>query len=106
MAGQYADLSDEQVVHQALEAERDLVRKRFKHKLNQLENQAQLGYIRRDIARLQTEARAREIAQGIPKGALFNQHRASFGGKAIEGDAAPTKGGFLSGIVDKLTAKD
>lgn len=106
MAGQYADLTDEQLVHRALDAERDLVRKRFKHKMNQLENQAQLGDIRRDIARMQTEARSREISRGLPKGSIFNTHRGSHGGKAIDAEGGPAKGGFLSGIVDKLTAKE
>lgn len=106
MAGQYADLTDEQLVHGALDAERDLVRKRFKHKMNQLENQAQLGQIRRDIARMQTEARTREIARGLAKGSIFNIHRGSYGGKGIEAEAGAAKGGFLSGIVDKLTAKE
>ena len=106
--GQFSDLSDEQLVHQALTAERDLVSKRFKHKMNQLENQAQLGGIRRNIARMQTEARTREISQGLTKGALFAKHQGSFSGASAGGSSAPAaeKGGFLSGIVDKLTAKE
>ena len=106
MSGSFTELSDEQVVHQALEAERDLVRKRFKHKMNQLENQAQLGMARRSIARLQPEARSREIAQGLAKGSLFARHQGTFGGGAAVSGAVTEKGGFLSGIVDKLTAKE
>lgn len=103
----FTDLSDEQVVHQALTTERELVTKRFQHKLNRLENHAQLGDLRRAIARLQTEARRREIAQSLPKGSLFARHRGSFVATNATSGAAPAeKGGFLSGIVDKLTAKE
>jgi ribosomal protein L29 len=100
------ELTDEQLVHKALETERELVTKRFQHKLNRLENQAQLGGLRRSIARIRTEARKREIAGGLAKGSLLAKHRASF--VPAGGTAAPAaeKGGFLSGIVDKLTSKE
>ena len=61
MAG-HAELSDEQLVHKVLQAERDLVATRFKHKTNTLENTSTLRVIRRDIARLHTEARRRDGA--------------------------------------------
>jgi large subunit ribosomal protein L29 len=107
MATSYADLSDAELVHKVLQAERDLVAARFKHSLNQLENTAKLGVLRRDIARMRTEARTRELKSGLPKGRLLEAHRATFGGKAAASEApAAEKGGFLSGIVDKLTGKD
>lgn len=101
------DLSDEQLVHKMLQVERDLVAARFKHSTNQLENTASLGDLRKEIARLKTEARAREAANGLAKNALFERHASSFGGSS-EGSSAggAEKGGFLSGIVDKLTSKD
>ena len=52
----FTDLTDEQLVHKVLQVERDLVTARFKHSMNQLENTARLRVLRRDIARLQTEA--------------------------------------------------
>jgi large subunit ribosomal protein L29 len=105
--GVFTDLTDEQIVHRALETERELVTKRFQHKLNRLENHAQLGDLRRDIARLQTEARRREIAASAPKGTLFARHKSTFTATAAGSSAAPAeKGGFLSGIVDRLTAKE
>ena len=110
MARAFADLSDEQLVHRVLQSERDLVAARFKHSLNQLENTAKLGVLRRDIARLRTEARARELAAGLRKGDLLAKHRTSFAGAgkpAAGGETKATeKGGFLSGIVDKLTGKE
>ncbi len=102
----YAELSDQELVHRVLQAERDLVSARFKHSMNQLENTASLRHIRRDIARLRTEAREREQSGALPKDALLHQHAASFGASAGEGAAGAEKGGFLSGIVDKLTGKD
>jgi ribosomal protein L29 len=102
----HADLSDEQVVHKVLQAERDLVANRFKHKTNTLENTSALRVIRREIARLRTEARRRERDGGLAKGALLSAHSGSFT-RVSSGAVPPTeKGGFLSGIVDKLTGKE
>jgi large subunit ribosomal protein L29 len=102
-----AQLTDEQLVHRMLQVERDLVAARFRHSMNQLENTASLGGLRKEIARLKTEARQREVANGLPKNALFDQHAKTFGAsKAASSDAAAEKGGFLSGIVDKLTGND
>lgn len=102
----FAELTDEQLVHKALQIERDLVTARFKHSMNQLENTARLRVLRRDIARIQTEARTRELKAGLEKNALMARHQASFGAVRGAGAAQPEKGGFLSGIVDKLTGKD
>jgi large subunit ribosomal protein L29 len=102
-----SDLTDEQLVHQVLQTERELVAARFKHSMNQLENTARLRVLRRTIAQLRTEARARETASGLAKNALFARHTASFAASRGTAAAAPAaKGGFLSGIVDKLTGKE
>jgi len=101
------DYTDEQLVHRVLQAERELVSARFKRSMNQLENTARMRVLRREIARLRTEARARETANGLAKNALLTKHRATFGGVARPAGSAPAeKGGFLSGIVDKLTGKE
>ena len=103
----FAELNDEQLVHSILSSERDLVTKRFKHSNQQLENTAQLRDLRRQVARMRTEARAREIANDLPKGNLLHTHRQSFGGGAAESaDAEEKSGGFLSGIVDTLAGKE
>lgn len=108
MPASYTDLSDAELVHKVLQTERDLVTARFKHSMNQLENTSKLGVLRRDIARMRTEARRRERETGLPKGKLLDQHRATFAGAGKQAAEAPAqeKGGFLSGIVDKLTGKD
>lgn len=101
------ELSDQQLVFSVLEIERDVIAARFKHSTNQLENTAQLRDMRRRVASLHTEARRREIAQGLPKDSLMHQHRRDFGGSSVVLDSdSPEKGGFLSGIVDKLTASE
>ena len=100
-------LSDQELTHRMFEVERELVDARFRHSAGRLENTAQLRTLRREIARIHTEARSREAAQGIANGALIREHRSSFRSE----DAAPIEapketGGFLKGIVDKLTNKD
>jgi ribosomal protein L29 len=101
------NMNDEQLVHAALAAERTLVGARFKHSMTSLENTSELKRLRREIARLQTEARRREIDGGLDKNSLMSQHRRTFGAVGeTEAPADQEKGGFLSGIVDKLTGKD
>lgn len=102
----YAELSDEQLVHKILAAERELVKAQFAHSQQQLENTALLGNLRKSVARLRTETRCRESAAGLRKNALIDQHAKSFA--AAESGAAESqeKGGFLSGIVDKLQGND
>lgn len=106
-AANYGDLSDEQLVHAVLRTERSLVRARFRHSTNQLENTAELKVLRRQVARMLTEARRREQVQGLGRDALLAGHRGTFRAEGEEqAEAAPEKGGFLSGIVDKLTGKE
>jgi len=100
------DYSDEQLVHRMLEVERDLVAARFKHSMNNLENTASIGVMRKEIARLKTEAARREREGGLSKNTLFDRHARSFGATEAPSAAAADKGGFLSGIVDKLTSND
>jgi ribosomal protein L29 len=100
------ELSDEQLVHKVFEAEQELVRTRFRLSMNQLENTASVSVLRKTIARLKTEAGRRERDKGLRKDTLVNAHRASFRGTSEAAEAAPEKGGFLSGIVDKLTGNE
>lgn len=108
MAEQLQSLSDEQLVANLQSRERELVSLRFRHSMNQLENTATLRTVRKDIARIQTEARRREVAGGLSKGALVARHAATTApaGTTETGAAAPDRGGFLKGIVDKLTGKE
>ena len=108
MSSAVQDLTDEQLVHQVLSTEHELVRAKFAHSQQQLEDTSQLARLRKQIARLKTAARAREIEQGLTKDALINTHRATYtpDAKASEDEGGEESGGFLSGIVDKLTGKE
>ena len=55
-------LGDAELVNRLGEARRELFNLRFQLATGQLDNSARLGEVRRDIARLSTLAREREIA--------------------------------------------
>jgi ribosomal protein L29 len=104
---QLKELSDLDLVRATSEAERELLVARFKRHQGQLENTAALNVIRRRVARLKTEQRAREVAGAMPKGAIERAHiveaRASRPVTSSEASSGGSGGGFLKGIVDKLT---
>ena len=104
MAIELQSLSDEQLVHALLQAERDLVDVRFRHSMGQLENTSVLRQHRRGIARMLTATREREMAQGLGKNSLMGSHVATFVARvgAADSDAGAGEGGFLSGVVDKV----
>lgn len=56
------DLSDEELVDRLAETKQELFNLRFQHVTGQLDNYARLRQLKREIARLHTELRAREIA--------------------------------------------
>jgi len=58
----YADLDDGALVDQVRDAKDQLFKLRFQLATGQLTNYARIGQMRKDIARLETELRAREIA--------------------------------------------
>ena len=93
-------LTDEQLVHNELSLERKLIDARIKKSFGTLQDSSIFAKIRKDIARLQTEATAREKKQGLAKNALKALYRKSF---------VPTKeseeagGDFLQDIADKLS---
>ncbi len=105
MTAEPKELSDADLASALMGIERELVAARFKLKMNQLENTASLRVIRRRMARLATEAGRRERASGAAKGSLVGRH-AKVGSAAASSADAPAKGGFLSGIVDKLAGKE
>ncbi|MGH9111207.1 MAG: 50S ribosomal protein L29 [Acidimicrobiales bacterium] len=58
----FHDVDDGALVDQVREAKDELFKLRFQNATGQLSNYARLGDVRRNIARLETELRAREIA--------------------------------------------
>ena len=103
----FAEMTDEQIVHRIVAAERELVRAKFAHSQQQLENTASLGTLRKEVARLKTETRNREVAAGLRKNELLDLHSKTFTADTGIGDSeGGEKGGFLGGIVDKLQGKE
>ncbi len=56
------DLGDLELIERLGETKQELFNLRFQHVTGQLDNSARLGQLRRDVARINTELRAREIA--------------------------------------------
>ena len=107
MAEAITGMTDVELIHTLLDTERELIGARMRHSMNQLENTAHLRVLRKSIARFHTEARRREMDQGLRKDALVHTHRQTYQAADASADGADAeKGGFLSGIVDKLTAQE
>jgi len=62
-AKEIRELSTEEIIERIREAEAELQRLRFQHAIAELENPMQLRNLRREIARLKTILRERELAQ-------------------------------------------
>lgn len=92
------DKSDQALVEVLVQKEHALVRARFQNSLNRLENTASLRGLRRDIARVRTELRAREVRQGLPKNSLLALRRQVVVDRSNE--SATSAGGFLDSLVD------
>ncbi len=105
--GSLNEKSDVELIHALLDSERDLIGARMRQSMNQLENTANLKVLRRGIAKMHTEARRREIEKGASKDSLLHEHRQTYSAAAAADEGEGTdKGGFLSGIVDKLSGQD
>jgi large subunit ribosomal protein L29 len=61
-AKEFAELTDVELDHRLGEAKEELFNLRFQNATGQLDNTARLGQLRKDIARIETLLRAREIA--------------------------------------------
>ena len=85
MISEYKTATDEAIVHGELQLERELIEMNFAHKTGQLENTAAITLARKNIARLRTAQRQREIAQGLSKNALRFLHRSTFKATASSG---------------------
>ena len=58
----FSDLDDGSLIDRLRETRDELFKLRFQLATGQLSNYARIGQVRKDIARLETELRAREIA--------------------------------------------
>lgn len=61
-ASELRELGDADLLEKLAEAKEEHFNLRFQHATGQLENTARLGQVRKDIARLETLLRQREIA--------------------------------------------
>jgi large subunit ribosomal protein L29 len=61
-ASELRELDDEELETRLAEAKEELFNFRFQHVTGQLDNYARLGQVKRDIARMKTLIREREIA--------------------------------------------
>ena len=61
-AAEIRDLPDDGLVQRLAETKEELFNLRFQHVTGQLDNYSRLGQLKRDVARINTELRAREIA--------------------------------------------
>ena len=95
------EFSDEQLVHQELLIERQIIDARFQKQMGTLENTAVFSGFRKDIARLRTEQRRREKEQDLPKNAFRAKYSGGFSFESNE-TSSPASEGFLKGISDKL----
>ncbi len=100
------ELDDKALVHRELQLERELMDARFRNKTGQLEDTSKLAKIRKGIARARTIQREREIEQSLNPNTLRDMHRSTFVPSAIGGGSDGGAGGFLKGIVDKVTPNE
>ncbi|MDE0161398.1 MAG: 50S ribosomal protein L29 [Acidimicrobiaceae bacterium] len=68
-----SDLGDTDLIERLSEAKEELFNLRFQFATGQLDNPARLKQVRRDIARVLTELRAREIAAAEAAPALAEE---------------------------------
>jgi large subunit ribosomal protein L29 len=61
-AAQFKELDDASLLRSLAETKEELFNLRFQHVTGQLDNNSRLTTVRRDVARINTELRSREIA--------------------------------------------
>lgn len=100
------ELDDKSLVHRELQLERELMDARFRNKTGQLEDTSKLAKLRKGIARARTLQREREVEQKLNPNSLRDMHRSSFVAGESGGSGDGGAGGFLKGIVDKVTPNE
>ena len=66
--GEIRDLSDDEIGAKEKELRQELFNLRFRKATGQLDNTARIGLLRRDLARVLTSRREREVAAGAGDG--------------------------------------
>jgi large subunit ribosomal protein L29 len=73
-AAPFRELDDTELAHRLTEAREELFNLRFQHVTGQLDSHNRLGDLRRDIARMATLLREREIAAAEALDAAAKEH--------------------------------
>jgi large subunit ribosomal protein L29 len=104
---EFTKMSDEQLVHAEIKAERELVMLKVQQAMGTLEDHSRFGKVRKEIARYRTFQRQREIGQGLPAGNLRATWTRTFKLEAGAKEEKPGESrGFLKGIVDRIAGKE
>ncbi|HAS07868.1 MAG TPA: 50S ribosomal protein L29 [Actinobacteria bacterium] len=99
MAVDYTTLSDADLIQAESRAERELAESMFRLRMGQQTDSSKPGKLRREIARVRTEARSRELERDLDKDALRNKYGRM---PVTVASPAPAQGGFLQGIADQI----
>jgi large subunit ribosomal protein L29 len=67
-AAEFRDLKDDELAIRVVETRQELFNLRFQHATGQLDNSSRLGQLKKDIARLETIIRQREISAAENEG--------------------------------------
>ncbi len=97
-----ASLDDAALIAKLAELDRQSVEAKFAHSMGQLENTAVLGQLRKDVARIKSEVRRRELAQGLGKGSLESKYQ-GVGAEGASASSASDESSFLQSVVDKAS---
>ena len=60
------DLSNEEILKAVEETEAEILRMQFDHAVTPLQDTSVFGKMRKEVARMQTELRSRELAEATP----------------------------------------
>lgn len=101
------EMSDEAIVHAELQLDRDLVALRFQKKSGVTVGIHKSKQVRKNIARLRSEQRAREIAGNLEKDSLRETHRGSFSPAENELASQAVKGSsFASDLNEQMEEEE
>ena len=82
-AADIRDLSNDEILDQIVQAKEELFRLRFRSATQQLENSALIKGLRRDIARMKTILRERELSNGACLTAPRSTSSANTGSRSV-----------------------
>ncbi len=101
MASNFSEVDDAGLVFELSKARHALVTARFQLSMNRLDDTSTVSGLRKNIARIQTELRRREMGAGLPKSTLERRHAVDAASVRGGGEEV-SSGGFLKGVVDRI----